>query len=171
MTATTASSLEVHDHAAALPGAAVIARIRRLLIVAVTAVAGYAMFMTASKGYCPGGITGDGRFLDAAGNPTDLAPSCISMTLQPSGLVYLALAAIVIGALTRVLNRAGDESSAVRILDRAAAIVAIVAVASVIISQVWFSLIPITSWDGTGTFVYPFPFGSVEMTTSPMTGS
>ena len=29
-------------------------------------------------------------------------------------------------------------------------------------------MIPITDWDGTGTFFYPFPFGSVELDTEPM---
>ena len=44
----------------------------------------------------------------------------------------------------------------------------ILAVASVVISQVWFALIPITDWDGTGAFVYPYPFGAVDMQITPL---
>lgn len=126
------------------------------------------MFMLASKGYCPGGVDGDGSFIDAAGNTTDTAPICVTLTLRPSGLVFIAIAAIAFGALTMVVSRATDVSSAIRYLDRAAAAIAILAVASVVISQIWFRMIPITDWDGTGTFFYPFPFGLVELETDRM---
>ncbi|UNK69589.1 hypothetical protein [Microbacterium sp. H1-D42] len=151
----------------ALPGFEVVARIRRLLVVGVLAALGYAAFMSASKGFCPGGVS-DGGFIDAAGNPTDVAPTCVNLTLRPSPLILAAIAVIVFWALTRVLRRAVDVPSAIRIVDRAAAAIVILVVASVVISQVWFALIPLTDWDGTGTFFYPFPFGSVDMQTSPM---
>lgn len=154
--------------APALPGAAIVARIRRLIVVAVFAAVAYSAFMSASKGYCPGGVTADGSFTDAIGNVVDIAPTCINLTLRPSGLIYLAIVAIVIGALTMVLRRASDQASAMKYLDRAAAGIAILVVLSVIVSQVWFGLIPITDWDGAGTFFYPFPFGSVDLVTTPM---
>lgn len=151
-----------------LPGAEILAQVRRLLIVGVLSVVGYSMFAKGSKGYCPGGVTADGGFIDAAGDATDNAPLCVNLTLQPSGLVLIAIAAIVIGALSLVLRRAANVPSAIRYLDRAAAAVVILAVASLVISHVWFAMIPITEWNGTGTFFYPFPFGSVELETAPM---
>lgn len=162
---------EALHQTAALAGRSVVARIRRLIVVAVVAIAGYATFTMASRGYCPGGVTAEGAFIDGAGNPTDVAATCVNLTLQPSGLVYLAVAVIVIGAVTQVLRRAHDEMSAIRCLDRAATLVAILAVASVTISQVWFFMIPIADWNGTGTFFYPFPFGSVDMDVTPTTNS
>ncbi|MEJ1088815.1 hypothetical protein WDU99_10840 [Microbacterium sp. Mu-80] len=153
--------------ATSLPGVEVVARIRRLLVVGVIAALGYSMFMPASKGYCPGGVTAEG-FIDAAGDPTDVAPSCVSLTLQPSPLIFAAIAVIAFWALTRVMRHAADVPSAIRVIDRSAAAIIIVAVASVAISQIWFALIPITDWDGTGAFFYPFPFGSVDMVISSM---
>lgn len=154
-----------------LPGAAVVARIRRLVVAALIAGVGYATFAAASRAYCPGGFSADGGFVDAAGDPTDVAPQCISVTLRPSPLVLIAIAVIVVWALHAVLRRAADEASALRILDRATLIVAIVAVASLVISQVWFALIPITEWFDTGVLVFPFPFGLVDMVVGPMTAS
>lgn len=154
--------------ASSLPGVEIIARVRRLLLVGLAAAAGYSMFMTSYKGYCPGGVASDGSFTDAAGNATDTAPLCVSLLLQPSVLVFIAIAAIAFAAITMVLRRAADIPSAIRYLDRAAAAIVILAVVSVVISQIWFAMIPITDWDGTGTFFYPFPFGSVELTTEPM---
>jgi hypothetical protein len=137
-------------------------------VVGLAAAVGYSMFMTSSKGYCPGGVTADGSFIDAAGNATDTAPTCVNLTLQPSPLILAAIAAIAFAAITMVLRRAADIPSALRYLDRAAAAIVILAVISVAISQIWFAMIPITDWDGTGTFFYPFPFGSVELRTEPM---
>ncbi|MEV8176290.1 hypothetical protein [Microbacterium sp. NPDC079176] len=152
----------------AVPGMEIIARVRRLVVVALVAALGYSTFMTSGKGYCPGGVAADGGFIDAAGKATETAPTCVYLTLQPSPLILFAFAAIVLAAITAVLRRAQDIPSAIRYLDRAAAAVAILAVVSVAISQIWFAMIPITEWDGTGTFFYPFPFGSVELTTEPM---
>jgi hypothetical protein len=154
--------------ARSLPGSEIIARVRRLLVVGLAGAVGYSLFMTSGKGYCPGGVSADGSFVDAAGEPTDTAPMCVYLDLHPSPVIFIALAAIVLTAITLVLRRAADSSSALRYLDRAAAAIAILAIASVVISQIWFALIPITDWDGAGTFFYPFPFGSVELRTEPM---
>lgn len=157
------SRSEISLKASSLPGVEILARVRRLLVVGLVAAVGYSMFMTGSKGYCPGGVNTDGSFIDAAGNATDTAPSCITLTLRPSGLVFVAIIVIAFSALTMVISRATDVASAIRYLDRATAVIAILAVASVVISQIWFRMIPITDWDGTGTFFYPFPFGSVDL--------
>lgn len=156
--------------AGTLAGAEIIARIRRLIIVAMLAAWGYSLFTVASKGYCPGGITGDGAFLDASGQITDVPPECISLLLKPSPLVFIALAAIVVLTLSAVQRHAIDTASALRYLNRAIFIVLIVAVASAVIARVWFSLIPLQDWPETGTLIYPFPFGAVDMTVKPVTG-
>ncbi|MGO2468564.1 MAG: hypothetical protein ACTH8M_08870, partial [Microbacterium gubbeenense] len=58
--------------------------------------------------------------------------------------------------------------SITRALHHSTGLDPILTFASVAISQIWFAMIPITDWDGTGTFFYPFPFGSVELDTEPM---
>ena len=156
------------EDADALPLRPIVARIRRLVVFAMLAAIGYTAFTVASKGFCPGGVNADGTFVDAAGNDTQLAPSCINLTLQPSVFIYIGIFAIVIGALTFVLRRASDVPTALRYLDRGAVMVVILTAASVAISQIWFAMIPITDWNGTGTFFYPFPFGSVDLTVTPM---
>ncbi|MCD2443094.1 hypothetical protein LQ757_12495 [Agromyces sp. SYSU K20354] len=153
---------------ATLPGAAVLLRVRRLLVLALIMSLVYGFFTHVSKSYCPGGFSGDGGFVDADGRPTDVAPSCISLTLGPSWLVYAAIGVAVFMAITRVLKRAATEADALRILDRAAAFIGILAVASIVISHVWFALIPIDE-SGTGAFLFPFPFGAVTVDISPMT--
>lgn len=151
-----------------LPGTLVLTRIRRLIIVAVLAAVGYVVLMSASKVYCPGGMNSEGEFVDAMGAVVEVAPSCISLTLRPSVLVYLAIAAIVIGVVTKIIRRATDQHAAFQYIDRGAAAIAILVVASIVVSQVWFAMIPITDWDGGETFFYPFPIGSVDLVISPM---
>lgn len=165
---TTAADRDMLPGTALLPGSVVIARIRRLLYVALAAGVLYSMFVSASKSGCPGGITDTGAFIDANGQPTDIAPVCVNMTLRPSPLVLIAIAAIVLWAIDRVLRRADTEASAVRILDRAALAIMIAAAVSVVIAQVWFALTPLYGLDGAGTYLWPFPFGSVDLQTSPM---
>ncbi len=155
----------------ALPGAAIVARIRRLIVTAVLAALAYSALMTASKGSCPGSMTADGEFIDATGKVVNAAPDCVSLELGPSGLVYLTIVAIVIHALTLVLRHANDVPSAARFLERAAAAIVVLVVASIIIAQVWFAMIPLTEGNSTGPYFYPFPFGTVELVIEPMTTS
>lgn len=153
-----------------LPGAPIVARIRRLVITALVALFLYWTFTVASRGYCAGGVDASGNVTDQYGNPTDIVPQCYQMVLSPSPFVAIAIALIVILAMGRVLRRAGTVDAAVRILDRAAAIVVAVAVVSLVIAQVWFALIPMTDWGADGSFavIYPFPFGSGSVTVTPM---
>ncbi|GAA1923630.1 hypothetical protein GCM10009775_14990 [Microbacterium aoyamense] len=153
-----------------LPGAPIIARIRRLIWTAIGSALVYSTFISASKGGCPGGVDADGGFVDANGVATEIAPMCTSLTMRPSWIVLVALAAIVLGVLGRVLRRAEDETAALRMLDRAALAIMVIAGASIVIAQVWFAMIPLDGFGGTGTYVYPFPFGAVELDTYPMTG-
>ena len=66
----------------------------------------------------------NGTFIDAAGNATELAPSCVNLTLQPSVFMYIGIFAIVSGALTFILRRAKTVPTALRYFDRAAVAVA-----------------------------------------------
>lgn len=151
-----------------LPGAAVLHRTRRLLTAALIAAFAYATLGLGSRSYCPGGFTGDGGFLDAAGRPTDVAPQCITLTLQPSGIVYAAIAIIVLAAITRVLRSAATEAAAMRTLDRATFAIIIVVVVWTLVTQVSFFSIPLDGWDGTEPFVFPFAFGNVHVEVSPL---
>ncbi|WP_448003236.1 hypothetical protein [Agromyces bauzanensis] len=151
-----------------LPGAAVLLRTRRLLFWALGATFAYAVLGGASRSYCPGGFTGDGGFLDAAGQPTDAAPQCVTLSLQPSGIVFAAVAIIVLAAISRVLRSAATETAAIRMLDRAAIIIVVVVAAWTLITQVSFATIPLEGWDGTEPFYFPFTFGNVRVEVTPL---
>lgn len=152
-----------------LPGIAIIAEIRRVLILAVIAALVYPTLMVASRSYCPGGIDGSGGFIDASGQPTGEAPVCIDLKLSPSPLVYIAIAAIVLLALGRVM-KASDERSALKTLNRASIGVAALVVLAIVVSHVWFFLIPMEGFtSGSWTVFSPFPFGNIDVTTTPMT--
>lgn len=156
---------------AGLAGVAVIARIRRVLIVAVIAAMVYPIFMVATIGYCPGGVDGNGGFIDASGRPVDEAPTCVQLTLGPNPLVYVGIALIVLLAIGRVM-RASDEPAALRTLDRAAIGVGVLVAAAVIVSVVWFSLIPLDQFSsGSWSVFSPFPFGLINVEDTPMTAS
>ncbi|WP_017202923.1 hypothetical protein [Microbacterium algeriense] len=151
-----------------LPGIAIIAKIRRVLILAVIAALVYPSVMVASQTYCPGGVDGSGGFIDASGQPTDEAPVCIELTLAPSPLVYIGIAAIVLLALGRVM-KANDESAAVQTLDRAGLGMGVFVVVAIVVSHVWFSLIPMESFSAhSWSVVSPFPFGNIDVTTTPL---
>ena len=155
---------------AGLPGLPTIAGVRRLLVWVLGAGILYSFFTTASKGTCTGGFTGDGGFVDGAGNLTDTAPACVNLTLQPSGLVYAALGFVVLLTLSTVLRKADTELAAMRLLDRAVIVVAGIAVVSVLVSQVWFWFIPLPDGNEIGTLLYPWPFATIDVVTTPMTG-
>ena len=154
---------------AGLPGVLIIARIRRLLILAVIAALVYPTLMVASRATCPGGIDGSGGFIDASGRPVDEAPLCVQLTLGPSPLVYVGIAAIVLIALGRVM-KAGDERGALKVLNRAAIGVGALVSVAIVVSHVWFFLIPMEGFtSGSWTVFSPFPFGNIDVTTTPMT--
>lgn len=164
---------ETLDHApsaalSTLPGAAVIRRIRRLLIWAIGAGVVYGTFGTASRGSCPGGFTGDGGFIDANGDATAVAPQCVQLNLRPSGIVFVVIAVIVIWAITRVLRQATDEAAAMRILDRAVIVIVTGVAAWMVLTLVSFLSIPLDQWDGSAPFWFDFTLGVVEVDQSPM---
>ena len=151
-----------------LPGAAILRRTRSLLFCALGTGLAYSVLGNASKGGCPGGATGDGGFIDAGGQSTAVAPNCINVTLQPSGIVFLAIAVIVLVAITRVLKSSATEAAALRTLDRAAILIVAVTATWLVITHVSFWMIPLDQWDGGGYFPIPFTFGTVDIDISPM---
>lgn len=153
---------------AGLPGAPVVARIRRVLIVAVIAALVYPTLMVASRGYCPGGVDGSSGFIDASGRPVDEAPVCIQLTLGPSPLVYVGIAVIVLLALGRVM-KASDEAAAFKTLNRASIAVGALVGIAIVVSHVWFFMIPMEGFSsGSWTVFSPFPFGNIAVTTTPL---
>ena len=151
-----------------LPGASILRRTRCILFSALGAAFAYSVLSVASKGGCPGGITSDGGFVDAEGRATEIAPMCVNVTLQPSAIVFSAIALIVLVAITRVLRKAESEAAALRMLDRAAVLLVAVTAVWLVITQVSFWMIPLEQWDGGQFFPIPFTFGNVEVDISPM---
>ncbi|MDQ1576222.1 MAG: hypothetical protein QOH55_1372 [Microbacteriaceae bacterium] len=153
-----------------LPGAAILLRTRRLLFWAFGAALVYGLLGVASKGGCPGGFTGGGGYLNADGQPTDVAPQCVNLTLQPSPTIFAVIAIVTLVAISRVLKSADSEAAAIRTLNKAVIVIVAIVGAWIVISQVSFWMIPITDWDGTGSFFIPFSFGAVNVDISPMNG-
>lgn len=158
----------VPDTDSRAPGAAVLLRVRRLVLVAVVGALVSSSFMVATKMRCPGGVDASGGFIDANGDPTDIAPTCTTLSLRPSIVLYLGMALLVVWVLGRVARRTGDEASAIRLIDRTTIAIGAIALASIVIAQVWFALIPIDGIDGSGTYLWPFPFASGEIVVEPM---
>ncbi|WP_353813572.1 hypothetical protein [Agromyces sp. SYSU T00266] len=151
-----------------LPGAAVLHRVRRLLVWALGTGVAYSLLGGAGRGYCPGGFSGDGGFIDADGRATDAAGQCVTLTLEPSGIVFLAIAVIVVMTVTRVLRYAGDEADAIRRVDRAVRVVVGVVAAWTIATHVSFFMIPVEDWDGVEPFQLPATFGTVDVSVTPL---
>ncbi|BDZ65410.1 hypothetical protein [Agromyces mangrovi Wang et al. 2018] len=141
-----------------LPGAAVLRRTRRLLITGLVTALAYSVLSSASKGYCadPAGPADNG------GQATDAAVNCVTLSLQPSGIAYLAIAVIVLFAIGRVLRRATDEASAIRILDHAALVMIGVVAAWLIVTHVSFWTIPF-EFDGGVPTLPGFTFGNIRV--------
>lgn len=159
----------IPDAGPVAPWRTLVARLRRVLIVALIGAALYPAFMSGSRGTCAGGVEADGGFIDSAGRPLDDAPPCIQLNLVASPLVYLGIGLIVLFAINRVI-KAVDEEAALRTLDRAAIGVAALVFLAIFVSQVWFRLIPIADFmSGSFSVLSPFPFGFIEVTNSFLT--
>jgi hypothetical protein len=164
---------ETHDRLPAaslstLPGAAIIRRIRGMLLWSMGTAIVYSTLSTASQGRCAGGVTGDGGYIDSNGDATGVVPMCVNLTLRPSPIVFFAIAAIVIIAITLVLRRANSEQAALRTIDRAVILMVAVTIAWSVLTMVSFFAIPLESWDGVDPFTIPFTFGNIDIDVSPM---
>lgn len=151
-----------------IPGVVVVAGIRRTLIWTLIIAVLFPAFMSGSRGYCPGGVDGNGGFIDASGRPVDEAPMCVQLSLGPSPLVYVGIALIVLFAIGRVM-KASDERAALRILERAIQGAGLLAVIAIIVSNVWFLMTPIEGFSsGSWSVFSPFPFGIISVEITPM---
>jgi hypothetical protein len=148
-----------------LPGARVLRRARRLMVIGVVTALAYTVLLLGSKGAAAGGVDGSGGFVDADGNPTTHTPTVVNATLHASPVMYFVFAAIVFFAIGRVLRRASDEAAAVRALDRAMLVLVGVAIVSLIAAYVWFFALPPSYWVHDGVVIQPFPFATVHATT------
>lgn len=153
-----------------LPGAVVIAGIRKMLIWTVVAGVVYSVFMSGSKGICPGGIDANGGFIDADGRSVEQAPLCVSLSLHPSVFVYVGIALIVLFALGRV-TKAVDARAALRTMERAIQGAGLLVAIALVVSHVWFQLTPLEQFSSDSwTYFSPFPLGVIDVSTDPMTG-
>jgi hypothetical protein len=152
-----------------LPGSAVLLRVRRLLGWAIGAGFAYSIIGGASKSRCPGGYTGDGGYIDAAGRATDVAPQCVTVTLQPSGFAFAVIAVVVFITIGRVLRYAVDQADAIRRLDRAVVGIIVFALVWTVITQASFAGVSLESWDGIGPFFFEGTvIGQLDIDVSPM---
>lgn len=138
---------DAQTRVAALPGAMIVRRIRRLVLVALVGLVVYSALVTASRGMCT----------------DDVLPSCVQVDMRASPVMVVAVVATLLWALTRVLRRADDEAAALRILDRTAVVMVALLALAVVASQLWLRLVPLENWSGTGWFGLPFPFSTVEL--------
>jgi hypothetical protein len=141
----------------------ILRRARALVLWALGAAVLYSS-LVASRGSCPGGFSADGGFLDANGDATTVQPQCVQLVLQPSPVVYLAIAVTVVIALGRAA-RAADVEAALLTLKRAAFVAVGIAVVSMLVAILWFQGMPLPT--GRGTVLFPFPFGGGTMTVIP----
>ncbi|GLI26478.1 hypothetical protein ARHIZOSPH14_07200 [Agromyces rhizosphaerae] len=145
-----------------LPGAAVLRRTHRLLYTAIGTAIAYSVLSSGSKEYRadPAGA------LDGNTQGTDAAYTGVTLSLQPSGIAYLAIAVIVLFAIGRVLRRATDEASAIRILDRAALVMIGVVIAWTIVAHISFWSIPLEGIDPNLPALPGVVFGNVRVDVS-----
>ena len=141
----------------------ILRRARALVLWALGAAVLYSS-LVASRGSCPGGFSADGGLLDANGDATTVQPQCVQLVLQPSPVVYLAIALTVVIALGRAA-RAADVEAALLTLNRAAFVAVGIAVVSMLVAILWFQGMPMPT--GSGTVLVPFPFGGGTMTVTP----
>ncbi|TPW75392.1 hypothetical protein [Schumannella soli] len=140
--------------------------IQRLMVVAGVMALLYAFFTTGSHGGCSSATPGDAG---AGGAASPAAERCLQLTMGPSPIVLVVLAALVLFAIGRVRRRAADQLVALVILNRFTIVVAVVAAASALIAAAWFWSLPLeVDAHGAYSLWLPFPFASVNVDSSPV---
>lgn len=162
----TLTHAETRNHAV-LPGAEVVAGIRSLLIWAIVAVGMLATLISGGMSSCSGGIDGGGRFLDADGRVTDVAPMCGSVTVSASPLVYVAIALVVLWSLTRVQHRATTVEHALRMVNNARLVILVLTLTTFVVAYWAISTVHVDDWSSY-SLLAPFPFASFDVSTHPM---
>ncbi|WP_157432274.1 hypothetical protein [Agromyces italicus] len=124
-------------------------RVRGLMLSGAFAAIVYGMLTNANRTACPtptGGLS---------------TAQCETYTLGPSGIVVAAMAIALLAGLGAATRRT-DAPAALRALDRTGIVIIAIALGSVVISLVWFWLLPVQQvLDHGGSLWFPFPFGSV----------
>jgi hypothetical protein len=143
----------------ALRGRALLVEVRQLLINCLVVGVLYSLFTTGSRG----GTT----VTSAPGQPAYE----VNLTLHPSPIIYVAIAAACFYSIHRVLTHVTDEAAAIGVFRRASLVVVLIAACSVVIADVWFFASPLAGWPSPGTWIAPFPFGSQDVSTKMMTRS
>jgi hypothetical protein len=111
-------------------------------------------------------VTGSG-FLDADGQPTDTAPTCGSVTLSASPLVYVAIGLIVVLSLTRILGRADTIDAALRIINNARMVIVVLTLVTFVVGYSAIMTVRVDDWSSY-SLLYPFPFATFDIATYPM---
>ena len=148
----------------ATPESRFASRRNALVVIAVVTAVAYSAFGVASWGYCPGGFTSDGGYLDGRGEPTTTAPQCVSVVLQPSQWVYLLIALVAIAGIwfaSRNLERAVGR------LGIAALIVVAIGVLATAGGWLAFSQLTSAGWEP-GTLLDIPPYLNLVVEYSPM---
>ncbi|NNC12375.1 hypothetical protein HII28_10860 [Planctomonas sp. JC2975] len=142
-----------------LPSRSVLIGARRLLIVCLFSALGYSALTTASRG----GVT------DSEGSASPA--TVVNLSLHPNPFFYAVIAAAFFFAVHRVLTRAADEEAASRMFRRASLVVVLMAIGAIVIADTWFFALPLEGWPNPGTWISPFPFGTVGVSTASPTAS
>jgi glucan phosphoethanolaminetransferase (alkaline phosphatase superfamily) len=116
----------------------------------------YSALSTGSFGGCLGGITGDGGFIDNAGNPTNTEPSCIMMQLHPQAFVYLILAAVALISMTIIRRRQARGLTTKTLTAAGALVIVVVAAAFTVYHLMWVQALLVGDWRNTHDLVVPF---------------
>jgi len=132
-------------------------RVRRMLVIAFVAAVAYATLTTASKSFCTDETDSDA--------PRSI---CVQLTLSPSPLVFAALLAVIVFALSRVSVRGVNLDAALQIFDRSTIVMVMVAGVATIGSHIWFWAIPLAEFaSGTFSFLSPILIGIIELKVLP----
>jgi len=136
-----------------LPGATVISRIRGMLLAAMGTALVYSILGTAGKGGC----------FDAISDEGVADSTCVTLSLQPSPFVYLAIGVAVVVAISLVLRPGRSEASALHVIDWTVIVIIAGTLAWAALAMVSFFAIPLEPPGLDGTITIPFTFGNVDI--------
>lgn len=119
----------------ALSDATLFHRARMLVGAAVGACVFYGWFTHSGRGSCTSSEY-------ASSGAAEVTETCTSMTLQPSSVVYLVVALIVMRAMTIVLQHSATTDDALRTLVRARRLAIAIPIGSLLVAHAWFAALP-----------------------------
>jgi|SRR5690554_1033772 len=116
----------------------------------------YSLLSRGSMGGCLGGVTGDGGYIDNAGNLTTTEPSCIMLQMHPQTGVYLLLAAIAFVSMEIIRRRQARSLPTKTATVVGAAVMIAVGVGFTVYHLMWVQSLLIGDWQTTHDLVVPF---------------